>query len=138
MVVAGAGFAAGWFAHGGSRGRANPPPAPSPFVVTALSVHLAPGALHCPSAVAHLSGTMTVDHGGGTITYQWSLPGKASTAPATVTVPPSQRAGVATLAYTLSGNGALDGFARLHVISPLAAYSAPVPLHYTCASKPKK
>jgi hypothetical protein len=139
VVVAGAGFAAGWFAHGSPA--ATPiattvPRANAPFLVTSVSARRAAGGLACPSAVAHLTGTVTVDRGGGTITYDWVLPHHTVSAPATVTLSAGQSKAVVTLDYTISGNAALTGSATLHVISPLDAYSAPVALHYTCAKKP--
>jgi hypothetical protein len=139
MAAAGAGVAAGYLAHGsptatspaGTTGRS------SPFLVTGVTVRLAPGDLRCPSAVAHLTAKLTLDHGGGTIRYQWVLAGKTY-APQLIAVGADQDVAEATLAYRLSGRGSLSGTATLHVLSPLDAYSAPTPLHYTClATNPK-
>lgn len=64
---------------------------------------------------------MHADHGGGSITYQWTLPGGTITAPTSLTFAVDQSSGAATLAYALSGRGSVAGAVRLHVISPLSA-----------------
>jgi hypothetical protein len=142
VVVAGGGFAAGWLSRGSPTATptATTLPLPrAPFVVTSVAVRRGAGRLACPAAVAHLSATMTADHGGGTITYDWLLPHHTVTAPARVTLSTDQSKAVATLAYTITGRAALTGSATLHVISPLDVYSAPLALHYTCSStKPSK
>jgi hypothetical protein len=139
VVVAGAGFAGGYLARGSPAGTspAGDTGRGSPFVVTGVTVRLAPGLLRCASAVAHLTAELTLDHGGGTVRYEWLLPGTV-TAPQVIAVGAGQDVAEATLAYRLTGRGSLNGTAVLHVLSPLDAFSAPTPIHYTCvATKPK-
>jgi hypothetical protein len=138
VVIASAGFAAGYLARGSSAptsptGATGPG---SPFVVTGVTVRLAPGTLSCPSAVAHLTAKLTLDHGGGTVRYQWLVAGTVS-APQVISVGAGQDVAEATLAYKLTGRGSLTGTAVLRVISPLDAFSAPTPIHYSCIPKPK-
>ncbi len=139
-VVAGGAFAGGWFA----RTPAAPAPTttlrpapPAPFAVTGLAVHLAAGRLSCPAAVAHLSATIDVDHGGGSILYQWLLPSRSVTKPTRITLRAGQTSALVTLAYTLTGRGALAGDASLRLLAPIAVYSPAVLVRYVCASKPK-
>jgi hypothetical protein len=137
VVVAGAGFGAGWLSRSTGTPAATPTTvvraAAAPFVVTAVHARLAAGRLACPSAVAHLSATLSVDHGGGSISYQWVLPGRGPTPPATVAITGAEHGAVVSLAFHLSGRVPLTGRAWLHLLSPLSAYSAPVTVRYACA-----
>ena len=128
LLLAGAGVALGYALH--------PQPTPparatvAPPTLSGVVASGPAGALHCPSALLHVVGTITVT-AATTVRYQWRLPDGTFTAVQTLTAAGPGPV-TATLSYTLSGHGQQTGVATLHVLTPADVYSNPVAVAYRC------
>jgi serine/threonine-protein kinase len=112
----------------------DPPPAPPPIAVTAITAATDPsdGVGHCPAAAVTVRATVTTNGAQGTISYEWLRPDGGPAAAGRVTLRQGQRAATVALPLAYSGSAPAQGVAALHVTSPAGVYSAPLRVAYAC------
>jgi hypothetical protein len=100
--------------------------------ISKVTVTVSPSTGHCPSA-GYLFSAMVVTNGqGGPVTYKWTKPLGGDTATTTASLPSGQTEAPATLEFKFEGQGATEGDAVLHILSPTNIESAPSHITYQC------
>jgi serine/threonine protein kinase len=104
----------------------------TPLKISKVSVTVSPVTGHCPATVYRFTATVMTNGEGGPVRYRWNKPLGGSTETHDASIPNGQRETTATLEFKFQGQGATEGDAIVHIISPTDIKSAPAHIFYQC------
>jgi hypothetical protein len=104
----------------------------TPLKIFNVSVTVSPVTGHCPATVYRFTATVMTNGEGGPVRYRWNKPLGGSTETHDASIPNGQRETTATLEFKFQGQGATEGDAIVHIISPTDIKSAPAHIFYQC------
>lgn len=100
--------------------------------ISKVSVTVSPTTGHCPSATYLFTARVEANGQSGPVSYRWTKPLGGDTETATASIPSGQKEATATLEFKFQGQGATEGDAVLHILSPTDIKSAPAHIVYQC------
>jgi hypothetical protein len=104
----------------------------TPLKISRVSLTVSPMTGHCPATVYRFTATVVTNGEGGPVSYQWNKPLGGDTETHKASIPNGQKETTATLEFKFQGQGATEGDAMVHIITPTNIKSAPAHIVYRC------
>jgi hypothetical protein len=109
-----------------------PLPGGGTLKISKVSLTVSPVTGHCPATVYRFTATVLTNGEGGPVSYRWNKPLGGDTETHNASIPNGQKETTATLEFKFQGQGATEGDAMVHIISPTDIRSAPAHIVYRC------